>query len=200
MLADEGATRGAEMSKSDHPSYPNPIVAEAVCEIRYQPVSGRAWKPSLPGELFKRIQNTYPEMEPGTEMGVEFQFGPGGMVQRLAPPRHRARFKHVSEPVLLQLAENLLVVNVLPRYPGWASMRRVVLEAWGLAKPILEPAEIVRIGLRFINRIEREFPEQKPGAWFRATEYLASAVLESLPGFLSRVESRLDGRIWLSSH
>jgi uncharacterized protein (TIGR04255 family) len=144
--------------------------------------------------LFKRIQETYPEMEPGVEMGVEVQVGPGGIVQRLAPTRQTARFKHRTDPVLLQLAENTLSVHFLPRYPGWTVVRRVTLEAWSQARAVLQPAEIVRVGLRYVNRVEREFPEQKPGEWFRATDYIAPAILGSVPGFLSRVESRLDNQ------
>jgi len=181
------------MNVPHHPSYPNPTIVEAVCDIRYEPVPGRAWKASLPGELFKEIQGTYPEMEFGLETALEFQFGPGGITQRMMPGKQRARFKHAREPVLLQFAENLLAVSVLPKYSGWAGMRSVILEVWSQAKPILGPAKIVRLGLRYINRIEREFPDQKPSVWLRATRYVAPAVLSSAPGFLSRVESRSEG-------
>ena len=48
---------------SAHPSYPNPTIAEALCEVHWQFPAGREWKSSLPGELFKHIQDEYPEMD-----------------------------------------------------------------------------------------------------------------------------------------
>src|SRR5438552_17682769 len=53
-----------------HPTYPNPTITEAVCDIHFRLPQGKVWKPSFPGELFKHIQNEYPEMEPLLEMGL----------------------------------------------------------------------------------------------------------------------------------
>jgi hypothetical protein len=57
---------------SRHPTYPNPTITEAVCDIHFRLPQEKEWKPSLPGELFKHIQNEYPEMEPVLEMGLQF--------------------------------------------------------------------------------------------------------------------------------
>src|SRR5262245_19133337 len=55
-----------------------------------------------------------------------------------------------------------------------------------------EHLAITRIGLRYINRIERKSAEDHPGDWLRANEYMAPVVLRSAPAFLSRVEAHLD--------
>lgn len=131
-------------------------------------------------------------MEPGVELGLELNLGPQGPMHRVASPRQRMRFKHASRPLLVQLAENWVTVNALAPYPGWDALSREMLNVWGQARDVLNPAEITRLRLRYINRIERETAEDRPLDWLRAGEYLPPGVLESLPGFLLRVERRFD--------
>lgn len=179
-------------TKIPHPSYSNPTIVEAVCEMHFRLPPEKPWKASLPGEFFKRIQDEYPEMEPLQEMGLEFEFGPLGLGQKFLPPRPRMRFKHASRPLLVQLAENVLTVNVLAPYPGWNTVSRDVLDVWRRAREVLEPLTITQVGLRYINRIERRSANDHPGNWFRANDYIAPGVLCSTTGFLSRVEVHLD--------
>ena len=40
----------------EHPTYPNPTIVEAACDIHFRLSQTKEWKPSLPGELFKHIQ------------------------------------------------------------------------------------------------------------------------------------------------
>jgi len=174
-----------------HPSYPNPTIVEALCEIHFQLPEGVSWKPSLPGELFKQIQNDYPEMEPVVEVGVQFEWSPEKFGQSLLPPRQRTRYKHASRPLLLQLSENMFTVNSLSKYPGWKTMRLDVENAWSQAKQVLKPAHITRVGLRYINRIERTTANEPPGEWLQASDFIPAGILSSKGSFLSRVESHL---------
>lgn len=175
-----------------HPSYPNPVIAEAICEVRFELREGAEWKPSLPGEFFKQIQDDYPEMEPIQEVGVRFEAGPSGLAQQFLPPRPRFRYKHKDEPVLVQLAEKTITLNVLPRYPGWEVMVDRMANIWRRASKVFAPARVSRIGLRYINRVPRQSEDQRPSEWFKTTDYIAPAVLRSEAGMLSRVEARLD--------
>lgn len=175
-----------------HPSYPNPTIAEALCEVHFELREGAEWKPSLPGEFFKRVQDDYPEMEPIQEMGVQFEAGTLGLSQRVLRTRPRFRYKHKDQPLLIQLAEKTITLNVLPRYPGWEVMVERIADIWRRASQLLAPGRVNRIGLRFINRVRRESGHQRPSDWFRTTDYIAPAVLRSGTGLLSRVETRLD--------
>ena len=175
-----------------HPSYPNPTIAEALCEVHFELREGAEWKPSLPGEFFKRIQDDYPEMEPIQELGVRLEAGPSGLAQQFLPPRSRFRYKHKDEPVLIQLAEKTVTLNILPRYPGWEVMVDRMADIWRRTSEVLAPARVNRIGLRYINRVPRHSVDQKPSEWFKTTDYIAPAALRSAAGLLSRVEARLD--------
>lgn len=93
---------------SEHPTYPHPTIAEAVCDIHFRLPETKEWKPSFPGELFKHIQDEYPEMEPVVEMGLQFDFGSSGTGTKILPQSQIVRFKHKTRPLILQLS-NFLV-------------------------------------------------------------------------------------------
>src|SRR3989442_14250954 len=49
-----------------------------------------------------------------------------------------------------------------------------------------------RIGLRYINRINKETEQDRPGTWLVANDYISAGFLRSGPGFLLREEIHLD--------
>ncbi len=49
-----------------------------------------------------------------------------------------------------------------------------------------------RIGLRYINRINKETEQDRPGTWLVANDYISAGLLRSEPGFLLREEIHLD--------
>lgn len=177
---------------TSHPSYPYPTIIEALCELHFRLPEESPWRPSLLGELFRTIQVDFPEMEPATEMGVQLQLSQRGVRQTFLPPRQRMQYKHASRPLLLQLAENIFTVNLLVPYPGWETMRRDILTFWHRAVEVLQASAITRIGLRYINRVDRESPHDRPGSWLKANDYIGPGILRSMPGFLSRAEVHLD--------
>jgi uncharacterized protein (TIGR04255 family) len=176
----------------EHVTYPNPIITEAICDIHFRLAESYPWKPSFPGELFKQIQNDYPEMEPVVEMGVQLEFGPSGTSTKILPQSQKIRFKHGTRSLIIQLGEESLSISVLAPYQGWKMMMNDTLSIWEQVKEVLHPGAINRIGLRFINRINREVEQERPGDWFVANNYFPKTVLNSEPGFLMRVQTRLD--------
>ena len=177
---------------NEHPTYPNPTINEALCEIHFRLPQGVDWKPSMFGDFFNRVQSRFPELEPAARVGVQLQMRPDGVGQRVLPPQQRMRYKEPSGKLLLQLSSKVLSVNVLAKYPGWAQMSENILWAWRHAIELIKPEAIARIGLRYINFIERTRPDQTPGDWFAPSDYIPKSVLSSLPGFLSRLEIHTD--------
>ncbi|HWS84831.1 MAG TPA: TIGR04255 family protein [Ktedonobacteraceae bacterium] len=176
---------------SEHPTYPNPTIAEAVCNIHFRLSQAKEWL-SFPGKLFKHIQNDYPEMEPLVEIGLQFEQGPLGAGTNLVPKRQKVRFKHSTRPLILQLGEDFLSISTLPPYRGWKVMRRDALAAWQQVEEVLQPEVINRIGIRYINRIEKETEQDHLGTWLVANDYIPNGILRSEPGSLLRLQTRLD--------
>jgi uncharacterized protein (TIGR04255 family) len=57
---------------------------------------------------------------------------------------------------------------------------------------VVKPTAVSRIGLRYINKVPKEAHDQKPGEWFKATDYIPTGALNSCPGMLSRLEVAMD--------
>ncbi len=174
-----------------HPTYPNPTITEAACDIHFRLPQASGWKPSIPGELFKHIQDEYPEIEPVIEMGFQFEFGPTGTGTKIVPQSQKVRFKHRTRPLILQLAENAFSVSTLPPYQGWEVMRGDVLSAWQQVEEVLKPELITRIGLRYINRFDKETDQDRLDGWLIANDYIPKGILASSPGFFLRLHLRL---------
>ncbi|MBI5877344.1 MAG: TIGR04255 family protein [Chloroflexi bacterium] len=172
-----------------HPTFTNPTIQEALCEIHFRLPENVEWKPTLFGEVFKQIQQDFPELEPLMQVGFRFQVGAKGVGQEVSQPQPRMRYRHANRNLLLQLSATILTVNVLPRYDGWDQMSRDVLDGWERVSRIVSPAMITRVGLRYINRIERSGPGQTLGDWLKANDYVPGAILSSMSGFFARVEA-----------
>jgi uncharacterized protein (TIGR04255 family) len=173
-----------------HPAFSNPTIQEALCEIHFQMPRGESWQPALFNQFFRHVEHEFPEMEPMTEAGLQFQLKSGRV--EFLPPKSRIRYKHGSRPLLLQLSDTILTVNMLPKYAGWIQLEQDIQQAWAWAQQVIHPAGITRIGLRYINFIVKDQPDERAGDWLAPNEFIASAALTSLSSFLSRVEVRLD--------
>lgn len=173
----------------EHPTFPNPSIQEAICQVRFR-LPGN-WEPPFFELFYRQVKDQFPVFEPASIVDLQMQLGPGAqMAHFLAPPRPMMRYKRRDNMMLLQLAADFLTVNLLPRYPGWAVMRSATLEAWERLSKALEPSAIVRIGLRYINRIELADAAESPGGWLAPSDYLAAAAVCSAPGLLYRLECR----------
>lgn len=172
----------------EHPSYKCPSIVEALCEIHFQFPEGRKWDPALFGEVFSAVLKDYPVLEPLSRLRLQ-QTGRAG---ELVPTEQMQtmRYKSKSGKKLIQLSRDHMTVNELPKYPGWGVMKKDIKKSWTSISNIVEPESITRIGLRYINRIDRTVSEEKASQWLKANEYVPESVLNSLPGFLSRVEVR----------
>jgi uncharacterized protein (TIGR04255 family) len=174
------------VTRPPHPSFANPTIQEALCEVRFRRAA--PWDGSLFGEFYKRVQKEFPNFEPVMAMAIQLQTPPGALGQALA--QQMMRYKNMRGDTLLQLAPEMLTVNALPKYPGWDVMRQRIAAAWREALSLLTPEAITRIGLRYINRIERTSAEERAESWLSPNDYIPKAALASESGSLSRVECR----------
>jgi uncharacterized protein (TIGR04255 family) len=172
---------------SGHPRFPNPTLQEALCEIHFSLPEGVQWDASSFGKYYERIAAEFPQFEPAAPAGLQLQLSSGQI--GFLPPQSRMRYKHRSRNLVLQLGENLLTVNVLPKYESWTRMRADILQGWEWAREVFQPAAILRIGLRYIDLIPRDDSAQLPREWLAPNNYVAAAALASTGDFLSRVEA-----------
>lgn len=107
-------------------------------------------------------------------------------------PKSRFRFHHAEQPLAVPLAPGIVSVNALAPYPGWASFRREILATWARAVEVIHPSRVVRIGLRYINRIPDSSVEDTPSAWLRPTGFLPKEALRYASAYSARTDVRTD--------
>jgi len=175
---------------SSHPTYPNPTLAEVVCELRFAPSEENPWNPQILRDFHKRIRAEYPTVE----RAVEVRVAGGPVPTEIRQQRERATYRHEDDARQLKLAEGTFSIHVvgLGHYRNWDWFRSYVDESWARLRDELGISRVERIGLRYINRVERGDLAEAPQRWLAQTDYVPGAVLKSAGRFLSRVECRND--------
>lgn len=173
----------------EHPTYPNPVILEALCEFHFRVEDAVAWPGAIPADLYKRLEECgFTSFEPVHSTQVELK-AERAQLNQVVSSQELIRFRNPNQNWLVQLGNGLLTVNILPVYPGWDETRDRVLAACTRAFEVLKPASLERIGLRYINGIACSEAE-RAGDWLKASPYIPEEVLGSQPGFFSRLECR----------
>ncbi len=129
--------------------YKNPPLTEAVFELFFQSSN---WTPAIPGMFYSRVNKNYPIISQ-TSGGFGISLGSQG-VQIGSGNNNLTQFKSSDNASIIQLSNNLLTVNKLPKYDGWDSYNKMINDAINNLYKVLEISTINRIGLRTINKID----------------------------------------------
>lgn len=124
-----------------------PLV-EAVAEFRF--ISGEPWDATLPGLLFSAMSSDFPKKS----MAARFNVGtpPENPFPQIAMTE-LVRLSTEDERRFAQVAPNLLTVNCLSPYVGWAAFSQLIQRAFEAWVRVARPSGIQRLGLRYVNAI-----------------------------------------------
>lgn len=174
--------------------YRNPPLVEALAEIHFDPAE--PWDPTIFGRLNEKIASEYPIRETleGYNLGV---VGPDVMRQLMKKAGTRMRFIRSDQSGMVQVAENLLVVNAIHKgnvapYPGWDRFKPSILARLSDYVGVASPSGIVRIGLRYINRIRFDRDTFRFGTAFSDSPFVPRVLGEARDAFMVRVEVPRD--------
>ena len=132
-------------------SYRNPPVVEALCEVYFAESS---WDDTVPGAFYERVKSRFPKKQRREIQEAKITMGPdtsSAGVQRLPP---WMQFLTEDGNLMVQVAENLVVVNRLLPYHHFENWEQVIYTALNVYNEVALPEAISHIGLRYINRIE----------------------------------------------
>jgi len=145
--------------------YVNSPISEAACEFRLPPES--KWDMTLPGALFDRLKDTFPNKESQRSLMLEMKMGPSateGWQQQLRPVE-RMRFLSSDRKTTIVVDDRVIVVSRLRPYESWSQFKPMIQLAFDVLAEVVEFSKLVRVGLRYINRIEI------PASTFELEEY-----------------------------
>jgi uncharacterized protein (TIGR04255 family) len=171
-----------------HPSYVNPTIIQVTCEIAF--ASAAEVKLSA-AALYPTFSNEFPEIQP---VNLALQVVIGGQLQPSQDPLVSAnagafRFATEDGKRFVQLSKANFVYQSNERYPGWENFRSKLIELWSASSRHVQPSEVVKIGIRYINRVVKSEARPSLSDWFNPTPDLPAALIASKEHFLGRIES-----------
>lgn len=179
------------MKTEKHISYPNPAIIEAICEFHfvYQEDAQNNWDGKWYGRLHSKLGEDY-EMEPKIAKGVIVQTtndAKATLYENLIPI-NQMLYKHKTKDQLIQLAPWILTVNEIGHYSGWKTFLEHIEYALKALFSTIDPIQVRRIGMRYINRIPKTSHAETVGDWINNNDLLPKCLLTQQKNFFFRCE------------
>ncbi len=151
------------------PAYKRPPITEAVIDVV---VEGQASE-GLVEKASDALRSRYPGVQKLVAQQWTVTAGPGAGPAHLTV--HPASFRRATQDQteIVIVAPNRVSVAQLPDYPGWETFSERFRRDWTTIKKVLGYRKIIRLGVRYINRID--VPLNDNGS-FNIDDYLAIAV------------------------
>ena len=176
------------MSDSSYPHLSKAPIAEAAIEIRASlglPVADEAYDKfrdaiiaRYPTHVAMRFIAPHFHIESETEIRTETAFSRVGV-----------RMESADKKTIIQAKNNGLVVSRLPPYESWETLIAEVRTLWSLYDKVFTPASVVRLGVRYINRIELEYVDNRIDfdKVFTAAPQIPRGLPQTLESFTTRI-------------
>lgn len=138
------------------PKYKNAPIEEALCEFYFAPEQGSPeWDLTLPGRL--QVQDALSEYSAPSRQQHLQTLAAGNIKGQpevtIQNTLFRVQLPTKDGRAILSIGHNALSVSVLRPYEGWDRFRPRILNALHVYSHIAGQTAVVRIGLRYINRI-----------------------------------------------
>jgi len=130
--------------------FANPPLESATCEFRFMP--SEAWDMTLPGLVWERVKERYPERRQDTRFGTEISQRSEGLEHKVTKTDWLTMYRSDVDASIQVSRDRLLVTRGRP-YPSWAVFRQEIqyaLVSYDSAHP---PKALARVGLRYVNKL-----------------------------------------------
>lgn len=143
--------------------YTRPPIVEAVLELRF-----RAEPEMNLGKLRELLvgEDEYRAPVEAIDREAMLTFSEDSLDSTIRRESHGYVFKSTDDRRILRVFPGYLSVSELAPYSGWDSFSAEALRVWGKYRKIVEPEQLNRIGVRYINRLDL------PGETVRLEDYL----------------------------
>ncbi len=176
------------MAPTPHPTYPKPTIIQVTCEIAF--ASDIEIKMSA-GTLYPIFAKEFPEIQPIGNVGFQLVVAsqPGFAEPLRSQNAVAFRFATSNGKRFVQLSRSNFIYQTNDPYLGWKDFRAKLRQYWLAYAKVARPTTIVKIGLRYVNRVVKSKTKSNVSDWFKATADLPAALIASRQHFLGRIES-----------
>lgn len=167
--------------------YKNPPIEEALCEFIFTPTE--EWNLTLPGKLQMAIKDEYS----GSPRQVNIQkFVPRAPNTMGLENDFRVQFPTSDATRFVTIGKDSVVINVLKPYEGWTLFKPRIMRALEAYERIANLQSVVRIGVRYINKIIIPSIGTDPALYFNLTSTKEKGLNAKLASFTWRSEYLAD--------
>ena len=128
-------------------------------------------------------------------MNLQIFVGPPGAVPpsvQANPPAAVAgfRFGNATNDQFVQISGSSFVYQMVGGdYPGWPNLKERLLGHWAKVRAEVTPDKVIKIGLRYVNRIAKEANHTQIRDWLQASKDIPASLISSEGHFFARIET-----------
>lgn len=174
-------------------SYKNAPIEEALCEFRF--AAGPEWNLTIPGRLHAKVSQRYsgaPRQQNVLNANVAVPDG-GAPSVAMNQSFARIQFPTADGTKMLSVGHDMLAVHTLRPYDGWNQFKPRIVEALAAYTDVAEPTGLLRLGVRYINRIE--LPSDDFDQFFVAAPHKIDGFPQTMTGFFHRTEYLYENQV-----
>ena len=168
---------------TDH-HYPNAPITEALIDIQVGPAIAVAeLQYAHVGE-----ESTYPTTEKMNATTGALRFGPDNNAVATATSQPLGFLYRSPDGLqIYQARTNGFTFSRLARYPHWSVFSGEARRLWDKYRAVTKPAEITRVAVRYVNRIDIPLPLTNFGDYLRTFPQLSPDLPQGLSGYLMQL-------------
>lgn len=171
--------------------YPKALIQEAVFDIRVNKVKNIDLESYI--ALANHELKDYSNVEKKFTLTSKLKFD--SKKQDLSTENKKKNFTGVvfskdDDNIKIQFRKDGFTLNMLKPYSNWDEFSSLAYKYWDVYRESIKPANISRIALRYINRIELPLQDLKFDTYFKSIPKLPSVFENSYQDFLIRTVSR----------
>jgi len=175
-----------EKKLSDYPVFLNAPITEAILDIRVQLPEGIDLDKLK--TFHEPIKERFPQKQERIFMQAGFKFSPEGSAS--LPPSSKPDgylFRSTTENKVVQARLDGFAFNKLKPYEKWELFRNEAHALWDSYFKIAKPIKVIRIALRYINRIELPLPIKDFKEYILTTPEIAPKLPQGLAHFFMQL-------------
>jgi len=177
---------------SAHRRYSNSPITEALIDIRVE------LSPEFKYEFFERLsaelKPRYPVRHNIDLMQGQFTVAPEPAAPAATTSRTKVGYSFQSEDkkFVAQLRINGFTFSRLQPYEHWESIRDEAHNIWNLYRGVAKPTKVLRVAVRYINRIDVPLPGIELGDYLRTFPEISPVLPQVVQNYLMQMIIPLD--------
>lgn len=167
---------------------PSPIT-EALLDLRV--VNARTLSPAQFRQELSSLTDEYPRQKELVDLASQLSFGESvGAVTRQTPVG--LWLASTDEKQILQVRQDGMTFSRLAPYDRWETFRDEAKRLWMLYHEATSPQQLLRITLRYINRLDLPSPIVELKDYLRTGPEVSPALTQHLSGFFMQLQLPQD--------